>query len=25
VERVHLWSPPVPERGDQWVIEVEPR
>jgi hypothetical protein len=25
VERVHLWSPPVHERGDQWVVEVEPR
>jgi hypothetical protein len=25
VERVHLWSPPVHERGDQRGVEVEPR
>jgi hypothetical protein len=24
VERVHLWSPPVHERGDQWGVVVEP-
>jgi hypothetical protein len=25
VERVHLWPPPVHERGDQQAVEVEPR
>jgi hypothetical protein len=24
VEHVHLWSPPVHERGDQRGVEVEP-